>query len=132
VCIYIIVFWAKMGYIGYINKKYMQKPTIYRVYNSNKILAYKVATTTRSDEEIMEQILKMYEGIKNLYKVYKNDELIKIINAKQRKNGAKPKSILEVSTGTIFKDIYEMKDVLLIDRKRALKLVKKSFNYRYV
>jgi len=110
----------------------MQKPTIYRVYNSNKILAYKVATTTRSDEEIMEQILKMYEGIKNIYKVYKNDELIKIINAKQRKNGSKPKSILEVSTGTIFKDIYEMKDVLLIDRKKALELVKRSFNYRYV
>ena len=131
-CIYIIVFWAKMRYIGYINKKDMEKTTIYKVYNSNKILAYKVATTTRSDEEIMEQILKMYEGIKNIYKVYKNDELIKIINAKQRKNGAKPKSILEVSTGTIFKDIYEMKDVLLIDRKKALELVKKSFNYRYV
>jgi len=25
-----------------------------------------------------------------------------------------------------------MKDVLLIDRKKALELVKKSFNYRYV
>jgi hypothetical protein len=124
------VFWAKMGYIGYINKKAMQKPTIYRVYNSNKILAYKVATTTRSEGEIMEQILPMFDGLKNLYKVYKNDELIKTINAKQREHTSK--KILEVSTGTIFKDIYEMRDVLLIDRKRALELVKRSFNYRYV
>lgn len=110
----------------------MQKPTIYRVYNSNKILAYKVVTTTRTESEILEQISNMYEGIKNLYKVYKDDELIKVINSKQRKHGARPKSILEVSTGTIFKDIYEMRDVLLIDRKKALELVKRSFNYRYV
>jgi len=110
----------------------MEKTTIYRVYNSNKIMAYKVATTTRSEDEIMKQILPMFDGLKNLYKVYKDDQLIKIINAKQRRHGYNPKSILEVSSGTIFKDIYEMKDVLLIDRKRALELVKKSFNYRYV
>jgi len=110
----------------------MEKSTVYRVFNHNKILAYKVATTTRSEHEIMEQILKMYDGLKNLYKVYKNDELIKIINAKQRFKDINPKSILEVNTGTIFKDIYEMRDVLLIDRKKALELLKRSFNYRYV
>jgi hypothetical protein len=53
-----------------------------------------------------------------------------MINTKKRQYFKK--QILEVSTGTIFKDIYEMRDVLLIDRKRALELVKKSFNYRYV
>jgi len=130
VCIYIIVFWAKMGYIGYINKKAMQKPTIYKVYNSNKILAYKVATTTRSEDEIMKQILPMFQGSKTIYRIYKNDELILMINTKKREHITK--RILEVSTGTIFKDIYEMKDVLLIDRKKALELVKRSFNYRYV
>ena len=129
-CIYIIVFWAKMGYIGYINKKAMQKPTIYKVYNSNKILAYKVATTTRSEDEIMKQILPMFQGSKTIYRIYKNDELILMINTKKREHITK--RILEVSTGTIFKDIYEMKDVLLIDRKKALELVKRSFNYRYV
>jgi len=124
------VFWAKMRYIGYINKKAMQKPTIYKVYNSNKILAYKVATTTRSEEEIMKQILPMFQGSKTIYRIYKNDELIKIINAKKREHTSK--KILEVNTGTIFKDIYEMRDVLLIDRKKALELVKRSFNYKYV
>lgn len=129
-CIYIIVFWAKMGYIGYINKKDMEKTTIYKVYNSSKSLCYKVATTTRTDDEILSTIIPMYDGMKNLYKVYKNDELIHIINSKKRQYFKK--RILEVSTGTIFKDIYEMRDVLLIDRKRAIELVKKSFNYRYV
>jgi hypothetical protein len=125
------VFWAKMGYIGYINKKDMEKTTIYRVYNHNKIMAYKVATSTRSEEEILQAIMPMFEGSKNVYKLYKNDELLVTINSRERKY-TKSKSILEVSTGTIFKDIYEMRDVLLIDRKRALELVKKSFNYRYV
>jgi hypothetical protein len=124
------VFLAKMRYIGYINKKNMQKPTIYKVYNSNKILAYKVATTTRSEEEIMEQILPMFQGSKTIYRIYKNDELVLILNTKKREHVSK--KILEVSSGTIFKDIYEMKDVLLIDRKKALELVKRSFNYRYV
>jgi hypothetical protein len=108
----------------------MQKTTIYRVYNSNKIMAYKVATTTRSEDEIMKQIVPMFEGTKTIYRVYKNDELVMMINTKKRQYFKK--QILEVSTGTIFKDIYEMKDVLLIDRKKALELVKRSFNYRYV
>lgn len=110
----------------------MEKTNIYRVYNSNKTMAYKVATSTRSDDEILRAIVPMFEGSKTLYRVYKNDKLIKVINAKQRIKGVSPKSILEVSTGTIFKDIYEMRDVLLIDRKKALELVKRSFNYRYV
>ena len=130
-CIYIIVFWAKMGYIVYINKKYMEKTKIYRVFNHNKIMAYKVATSTRSEEEILKAIIPMFEGSKNVYKLYKNDELLVTINARERKY-TKNKSILEVSTGKVFKDIYEMRDVLLIDRKKALELVKKSFNYRYV
>jgi hypothetical protein len=109
----------------------MEKTTIYRVYNHNKIMAYKVATSTRSEEEILQAIIPMFEGSKNVYKLYKNDELLLTINSRERKY-TKSKSILEVSSGTIFKDIYEMKDVLLIDRKRALELVKKSFNYRYV
>jgi hypothetical protein len=124
------VFWAKMRYIGYINKKTMKKTTIYKVYNSNKILAYKVATTSRSEEEIMEKILPMFQGSKTIYRIYKNDELILTLNTKKREHTSK--KILEVSTGTIFKDIYEMRDVLLIDRKKALELVKRSFNYRYV
>ena len=119
-----------MHYIGYINKKAMQKPTIFRVYNHNKIMAYKVATTTRSDDEILNIIRSMFEGTKVIYRIYKNDELILTLNTKKRKHTSK--KILEINTGTIFKDIYEMKDVLLIDRKRALELVKKSFNYRYV
>jgi len=109
----------------------MEKTTIYRVFNHNKIMAYKVATSTRSEEEIIKAIIPMFEGSKNVFKLYKNDELLITINAKERKY-KKNKSILEVSTGTIFKDIYEMRDVLLIDRKKALELVKKSFNYRYV
>lgn len=108
----------------------MEKTNIYRVYNSNKILAYKVATSIRSDEEIYEFILPMFEGSKNIYRIYKNDELVMTLNTKKRKYLTK--RILEVSTGTIFKDIYEMMDVLLIDRKKALELVKKLFNYRYV
>jgi hypothetical protein len=109
----------------------MEKTTIYRVYNHNKIMAYKVATSTRSEEEILQAIIPMFEGSKNVYKLYKNNELLLTINSRERKY-TKSKSILEVSTGKIFKDIYEMRDVLLIDRKRALELVKKSFNYRYV
>jgi hypothetical protein len=109
----------------------MEKTTIYRVYNHNKIMAYKVATSTRSEEEILQAIIPMFEGSKNVYKVYKNDELLVTINSRERKY-TKQKSILEVNTGTIFKDIYEMRDVLLVDRKRALELVKKSFNYRYI
>ncbi|CAB4148673.1 hypothetical protein UFOVP535_18 [uncultured Caudovirales phage] len=108
----------------------MGKTTIFRVYNHNKILAYKVATSIRSDEEIYEFILPMFEGSKNIYRIYKNDELVMTLNTKKREYLTK--RILEVSTGTIFKDIYEMRDVLLIDRKKALELVKKSFNYRYV
>ena len=130
-CIYIIVFLAKMGYIGYINKNDMEKTRIFRVFNHNKIMAYKVATSTRSDDEILEAILPMFEGSKNIYRVYKNDELLLVLNSKQRRYTNR-KSILEVSSGKIFKDIYEMRDVLLIDRKKALELVKKSFNYRYV
>jgi hypothetical protein len=110
----------------------MEKTNIYRVYNSNKTMAYKVATSTRSEEEILQAIVPMFEGSKTIYRVYKNDDLIKVINTKQRRYGLISKSILEVSTGTIFKDITEMKDVLLIDRKKALELVKRSFNYRYV
>jgi hypothetical protein len=109
----------------------MEKTTIFRVFNHNKIMAYKVATSTRSDDEIMEAIIPMFEGSKNIYRIYKNDELVMVLNSKQRRYTGR-KSILEVSSGTIFKDIYEMRDVLLIDRKRALELVKKSFNYRYV
>jgi len=109
----------------------MGKTTIYRVFNHNKIMAYKVATSTRSEDEILKAIIPMFEGSKNVYKLYKNDELLITINARERKY-TKNKSILEVSTGKIFKDIYEMRDVLLIDRKRALELVKRSFNYRYV
>lgn len=108
----------------------MEKTTIYKVYNSSKSLCYKVATTTRTDDEILGAIIPMYEGMKNLFKVYKNDELIHIINSRKRQYFKK--RILEVSTGMIFKDLTEMKDVLLIDRKKALELVKKSFNYRYV
>jgi len=95
-------------------------------------MCYKVATTTRTDDEILGVIIPMYDGMKNLYKVYKNDELIHVINARQNRYGKKVKSILEVSTGIIFKDLTEMKDVLLIDRSKALELVKRSFNYRYV
>jgi hypothetical protein len=108
----------------------MEKTTIYRVYNSNKILAYKVATSTRSDDEILSAIIPMFEGSKNIYRIYKNDELIMTLNTKKREYLTK--RILEVSTGTIFKDLTEMKDVLLLDRKKALDLVKRSFNYRYV
>ena len=108
----------------------MQKPTIFRVYNHNKIMAYKVATTTRSDEEILDVIRSMFEGTKVIYRIYKNDELILSLNTKKREHTSK--KILEVNTGTIFKDIYEMRDVLLIDRKKALELVKRSFNYKYV
>jgi hypothetical protein len=108
----------------------MQKPTIFRVYNHNKIMAYKVATTTRSDDEILDVIRSMFEVTKVIYRIYKNDEHILTLNTKKREHTSK--KILEINTGTIFKDIYEMKDVLLIDRKRALELVKKSFNYRYV
>jgi hypothetical protein len=110
----------------------MEKTTIFKVYNTNNIIAYKVATTTRTDDEILEAIKLMYEGNKSLYKVYKNDELIHVINAKQKKLTKEVKSILEVSTGTIFKDLTEMKDILLINRSKALELVKRSFNYRYV
>jgi NMD protein affecting ribosome stability and mRNA decay len=89
-----------------------------------------VATTTRSDDEILDIIKSMYEGTKVIYRIYKDDELILSLNTKKREHVSK--SILEVNTGTIFKDLTEMKDVLLIDRKRALELVKRSFNYRYV
>ena len=109
----------------------MEKTTIYRVFNHNKIMAYKVATSTRSEVEILKAIIPMFEGSKIIYRIYKNDELVLVLNSKQRRYTGR-KSILEVSSGTIFKDIYEMRDVLLIDRKRALELVKKSFNYRYV
>ena len=108
----------------------MQKTRIFRVYNHNKIMAYKVATTTRSDDEILDVIRSMFEGTKVIYRIYKDDELILSLNTKKREHITK--RILEVSSGTIFKDIYEMRDVLLIDRKRALELVKRSFNYRYV
>lgn len=108
----------------------MEKTNVYRVYNHNKILAYKVATSTRSDDEIFKAILPMFEGSKNIYRIYKNDELVMVLNTKKREYNTR--RILEVSTGTIFKNLMEMKDVLLIDRKKALELVKKSFNYRYV
>ena len=108
----------------------MEKTRIFRVFNHNKIMAYKVATSTRSDDEILDVIRSMFEGTKTIFRVYKNDELILSLNTKKREH--KSKKILEVNTGTIFKDIYEMRDVLLIDRKKALELVKKSFNYRYV
>ena len=108
----------------------MEKTRIFRVFNHNKLMTYKVATTTRSDDEILDIIKSMYEGTKVIYRIYKDDELILSLNTKKREHVSK--SILEVNTGTIFKDIYEMRDVLLIDRKRALELVKKSFNYRYV
>jgi len=109
----------------------MEKTTIFRVFNHNKILAYKVATLTRSDDEILAAILPMFEGSKNIYRIYKNDELVMVLNSKQKRFTGR-KSILEVSSGTIFKDIYEMRNVLLLDRKKALDLVKRSFNYRYV
>lgn len=108
----------------------MQKTTIFRVYNSNKSLAYKVATSTRSDDEILSQIIPMFEGNKTIIRIYKNDELVMTLNTKKRDHLTK--SILEVNTGIIFKNLTEMKDVLLIDRKKALELVKRSFNYRYV
>jgi hypothetical protein len=108
----------------------MQKPTIFKVYNSSRIMCYKVATTTRTDNEILEVIIQMYDGMKNLYKVYKNDELIHVINS--RKRVYNKQRILEVNSGKIFKDLTEMKEVLLLDRKKALDLVKRSFNYRYV
>jgi hypothetical protein len=110
----------------------MQKTDVYKVINTNNIIAYKVVTTTRSQQDILDIICPMYNNMKTLYKVYKNDELIHVINAKDKNQIKKTKSILEVSTGTIFKDIYEMRDVLLIDRKKALELVKRSFNYKYV
>jgi len=100
------------------------------VFNHNKLMTYKVATSTRSDDEILDVIRSMYEGTKVIYRIYKNDELVLTLNTKKREYVSK--RILEVSTGTIFKDIYEMRDVLLLDRKKALELVKKSFNYRYV
>lgn len=108
----------------------MENTRVFRVYNHNKIMAYKVATSTRSDDEILDIIRSMFEGTKTIYRIYKNDDLILSLNTKKREH--KDKRILEVSTGTIFKNVYEMRDVLLIDRKRALELVKKSFNYRYV
>ena len=108
----------------------MEKTRIFRVYNHNKLMTYKVATTTRSDEEILDIIRSMYEGTKIIYRIYKNDELVLSLNTKKSEHITK--RILEVSTGMIFKDIYEMRDVLLIDRKKALELVKRSFNYRYV
>lgn len=110
----------------------MQKSDIYKVINTNNIVAYKVATTTRSQQDILDIICPMYNKNKTLYKVYKNDKLIHVINAKDKIVIKKVKSILEVNTGTIFKDLTEMKDVLLIDRKKALELVKRSFNYKYV
>ena len=108
----------------------MEKTRIFRVFNHNKLMTYKVATSTRSDDEILDVIRSMYEGTKVIYRIYKNDELVLTLNTKKREYVSK--RILEVSTGTIFKDIYEMRDVLLLDRKKALELVKKSFNYRYV
>jgi len=108
----------------------MKKTRIFRVFNHNKLMTYKVATSTRSDDEILDVIRSMYEGTKVIYRIYKNDELVLTLNTKKREYVSK--RILEVSTGMIFKDIYEMRDVLLLDRKKALELVKKSFNYRYV
>jgi len=108
----------------------MEKTRIFRVFNHNKLMTYKVATSTRSDDEILDVIRSMYEGTKVIYRIYKNDELVLTLNTKKREYVSK--RILEVSTGMIFKDIYEMRDVLLLDRKKALELVKKSFNYRYV
>ena len=108
----------------------MEKTRIFRVYNHNKLMTYKVATTTRSDDEILDIIRSMYEGTKVIYRIYKNDELILSLNTKKREYVYK--RILEVNTGTIFENLKDMMDVLMLRRGDALKLVKTSFNYKYV
>jgi hypothetical protein len=108
----------------------MQKSDIYKVINTNNIIAYKVATTTKSQQEILDIICPMYEGLKNNYKIYKNGELIKVLRCKQQSQ--KNKRILDVNTGIIFETIKDMMDVLMLSRADALKLVKTSFKYKYV
>jgi len=108
----------------------MKKTDIYKVINSNHIIAYKVATTTRSEQEILDIICPMYDGLKNNYKIYKNDELIKVLRCKKFKE--KNKRILEVNTGIIFETIKDMMDELMLSRADALKLVKTSFKYKYI
>jgi hypothetical protein len=111
----------------------MQKATVYKVINTNKIICYKCATTTRTEEEIIQHLSEMFEGSKNKYKVFKNDELILTFNYKiAEKKIKQKKAILEVNTGYVYENIDELMDNLNLRKNQALKLVDTSFNYKYI
>jgi hypothetical protein len=111
----------------------MKKSTVYKVINHNKIICYKCATTTRIQEEILKHLSEMYEGSKNTYKVLENDILIKTFNSKKIEKKIKQnKAILEVNTGYVYNNVNELMDNLNLCKSDALKLVNKSFNYKFI
>jgi hypothetical protein len=111
----------------------MKKTTIYKVYNTSNTICYKCATTTRSQDEIICNLGEMFHGLKSIYKVYCDNNLIHVFNSKRADTKIKTKkAILEVDTGYIYNNVNELMDNLNLCKADALKLVNKSFNYKFI
>jgi hypothetical protein len=52
----------------------------YRVVSALGIESYKCVTSHLSEDQVIGELLKMYEGQKTIYRIYKNNEFIMKIN----------------------------------------------------
>lgn len=104
----------------------------YEVINIDKKLVYKCVTTTKSENEIMQILISMYECHSNLFYVYKNKELIHKINAK-RKQIKRFTKIKDVRTGYVYSGLWELMQDLHISRESdAYSFMKNNSRYSYI
>lgn len=105
----------------------------YEVKNQReKVVVYKVVTTTRSEQEIMKVLYEMFEGNSNLFYVYKNKELIHKINAKRRQIKRFTK-IKDIRTGYVYSGLWELMQDLHISRESdAYSFMKNNSRYSYI
>jgi hypothetical protein len=104
----------------------------YEVINPEKELVYKCVTTTKSEDEIMQILIPMYEGHSKIFHIYKNKELIYKINAKRRQIKRFTK-IKDIRTGYIYSGLWElMEDLHITKESDAYSFMKNNSRYSYI
>ena len=92
---------------------------------------YRCTTGTLSEEVVIKELYRMFEGHKKEYRVYKNDLLIHRIN-NITSDLRITKGILDKETGIIYKDCYDLADQLGCSYIQAKTKVRKQFRYKLI
>lgn len=92
---------------------------------------YRCTTGHLSEEYVLKELYKKFSGFKNVYRVYKNGELIHRIN-NITSDLRITEGILDRDTGVMYKDCYDMAEQLGCTYLQAKTKLKKQFRFKLI